>query len=200
MNDSIEDQVFCIVDTETASIEPKITDTRICEIGAIRTKNGAELERFQALVHPQVAISPEAVGIHHISDEMVREAPAFSAVAPRVAEFLRGSIFVAHNTAFDVPLVNAELARAGLPPWTGATIDTVILARKGFAGIPSYGLDSLIRFFDLQVPDRHRSMGDCVATLFIFWKCVARLQELGRVRTLLDLVNLGRNRNLEKPA
>lgn len=195
----IQDQVFCIVDTETASIE-EIRASRICEIGAIRTRNGEVLDRYQTLVNPTVPMSAGALAIHRISDDMVREAPTFASVAPRLQEFLRGSIVVAHNTAFDVTVIGAELERAGLPPWKSPSIDTVILARKGFAGIPSYGLDSLIRFFNLTVPDRHRVMGDCEATLVVFWKCVARLQEIGKVKTLLDLVELGRNRNLERPA
>jgi DNA polymerase III epsilon subunit family exonuclease len=197
MTGGIEEQVFCIVDTETASIE-EVKSARICEIGVIKTRNGEVLERFQTLVNPTVPMSAGALQIHRISDDMVKGAPKFGEVAPRVSEFLRGTILVAHNTAFDATVINSEFQRAGLAPWKGACIDTIQLARKGFAGIPSYGLDSLIKFFELNVPERHRVMGDCEATLIVFWKCVNRLKELGKVRTLLDLVELGRNRHLER--
>jgi DNA polymerase III epsilon subunit family exonuclease len=194
----IEEQVFCVVDTETASIEPDPARIRVCEVAAIRTQNGRELDRFQSLVDPETPISHEALGVHRISDEMVRGAPKFAQVAPRLQEFFRGAVLVAHNTAFDAPVINAELARAGLPPLRVGAIDTIVLARRAYAGIPSYGLDGLIRFFELSVPDRHRALGDCEATLFIFWKCVERLRELGQAKTILDLVELGRNRRLER--
>lgn len=197
MDGGIEDQVFCIVDTETASIE-EVRSARVCEIGAIKTRNGQVLDRFQSLVNPTVPMAPGALQIHKISDEMVKDAPKFEGLAPKLQEFMRGSILVAHNTAFDAIVISSEMERAGLPPWKGACIDTIVLARKGFAGIPSYGLDSLIRFFNLSVPDRHRVMGDCEATLHVFWQCVHRLKETGKVKTLLDLVNLGRNRYLER--
>lgn len=192
----VDEATFCIVDVETASIQEGAV-CRVCEIGAIRTRAGEELDRFESLVHPEVPIHVDAQRIHGISDEMVACAPRFPELAPRLLDYIRDSILVAHNTAFDIPVLNGELARAGLPPLKNPVTDTVRLARKGFAGLPGYGLDRLIEFFNLNVVRRHRSIGDCEATLFVFWKCIRRLQELGKLRTLEDVLVLGRNRHLE---
>jgi DNA polymerase-3 subunit epsilon len=196
MNGGVDDTVFCVVDIETASIEEG-TVARVCEIGAIQTRAEREIRRFTTLVHPQQPIRPEAQRIHGISDAMVASAPTFAQIAPTLQEMFRGTVLVAHNTAFDIPIINKELQVAGLPPLRNPATDTVRLARKSFAGLPSYGLDSLIDFFNLTVPNRHRSIGDCEATVHVLWRCVRRLQELGKVRTLIDIVELGKNKSLE---
>lgn len=193
----IEETVFCIVDLETHALAEG-AQARICEIGAIKTREEKELERFQTLVNPGEPIPQDAVRIHGITTEMVREAPPFPQVAPAFREFTRGTVFVAHNTAFDLVVLNEELRRAGMAPWQGGTVDTVRLARKAFAGLPSYGLDGLASFFEISFRERHRAIGDCEMTVQVFWKCVARLRELGKVSTLNDLLEAGRNRRAER--
>lgn len=194
---SIEDTVFTVLDLETAGFEEGSL-ARICEIGAIRQKNGREQGRLSMLIHPGRSIDPEAVKIHQITDDMVRHAPKFADVAAKVSEFVRGTVLVAHNTAFDVPILNAELARAGAPLFRGGCIDTIRLARKAFPGLPGYGLDNLARHFGIAFSQRHRSISDCEATVHIFWECVRQLRQSGTVRTLLDLLEAGRNRSLER--
>jgi DNA polymerase III epsilon subunit family exonuclease len=193
----IEEAVFCIVDLETHALAEGVP-SRICEIGAIKTREGKELERFHSLVNPREPISEDAARIHGITDKMVRQAPPFGQVAPSFLEFSRGTVFVAHNTAFDLVVLNDELKRAGLAPWQGAAVDTVRLARKAFSGLPSYGLDGLASFFEVSFRERHRSIGDCEMTLHVFWKCVERLRQLEKVRTLTDLLEAGRNWRAER--
>jgi len=195
----IEDAVFCILDLETASMS-NTRPTRICEIGAIKTAGGGEVGRFQSLVNPEEPISPDVRNIHGISDEMVREAPKFADIAAAFRDFSRGTVLVAHNTAFDMAVLNQELRRVGLSKWQGASIDTIRLARKAFSGLPSYGLDGLSSFFELKFSERHRSIGDCEMTLQVFWRCVARLKEIEKVRTLTDLLEAGRNLRAERIA
>lgn len=193
---NIEQTSFCVVDVETASLPPD-RPGRVCEIGAIKTADGKEVARFETLVNPQEPVSEDSFRVHGISDEMLRGAPNFPETAPRFLEFCRGSILVAHNTGFDLPVINAELGRAGLPPWKGGSICTVRLSRKAFQGLPSYSLDSLSRFFNLEFSARHRAMGDCEVTQQVFWRCVNRLREARKIRTLAELLEAGWNRHSE---
>lgn len=193
----IEDTVFTILDLETAGFE-RGPNARICEIGAIKQKNGADQERVSMLIHPGRPIDPDVIKIHRITDDMVKDAPKFADVAAKISKFVKGTVIVAHNTGFDIPILNSELARAGAPLFRGGSIDTIRLARKAFPGLPSYGLDNLARHFGITFSQRHRSMSDCEATVHIFWKCVRRLRQSGKVRTLLDLLEAGRNKSLER--
>jgi DNA polymerase III epsilon subunit family exonuclease len=195
----IEEATFIVLDLETASLEDG-RPSRICEIGAIKTRDRRELERFQSLVNPQEPITGSAFRIHKISDAMVREAPTFPELADRFREFAKGTILVAHNTAFDQPVLNQELRRAKRPKWQGASIDTIRLARKAFPGLPSYSLDGLASFFEVSFTERHRAIGDCEVTLQVLWKCIDRLIKIDRVRALTDLLELGRNRAAERVA
>lgn len=195
--DRIEDAVFVVFDLETSAV---LTNGggRICEIGAIKTSKGKELARFHSMVHPGEPITQGAYRIHKISDGMVRDAPRFSEIGPRFRAFAEGSILVAHNTAFDVKVLNREFSRIGLPRWRAAAIDTVRISRKAFQGLPSYSLDGLASFFDLSFTERHRAIGDCEVTVRVFWKCVERLRAIGLVSSLDDLLRLGRNRAAER--
>ncbi|MNC79210.1 Exodeoxyribonuclease 10 [compost metagenome] len=69
-------------------------------------------------VRPCEPISFEAMAIHHITEEMVADAPPIDAVIDR---YLGADLYVAHNVAFD---------REKLPQITSPWICTLKLARK----------------------------------------------------------------------
>lgn len=109
----------CYLDTETTGLEKK---DRLCSIGMI-TENGDERDTLYALVNPYKKIPPEAMAVHHITNEMVEAAPGFdeSEAAGRIAELNdTGTLMVGHNLAFDL----AMLAKEGVT-WQGGMIDTL---------------------------------------------------------------------------
>lgn len=57
-----------------------------------------------------------ATEIHGITEQDVRDAPAFGDVAPLVAAALSGAVFAAYNVYFDAKFIDAELARVGIEP------------------------------------------------------------------------------------
>jgi DNA polymerase III epsilon subunit len=181
---------FAIVDVETTGLDPEEGD-RVCEIGAIKVRAGRELERFESLVNPERAISPEARAKHQISDEMVRESPTFSLLAPKLRPFLAGTVLVAQNAGFDVGFLNAEFVRAGMSKLSIPAVDTIPLARRVRPGLSTYNLDSLAHHFGLKFQSRHRSIGDCEVTLKIFLECLKQLRQKGDVKSVEDLVRRG---------
>ena len=75
-----------------------------------------------------------AQSIHHISDEMLQDAPLFGDVVPRIAALLEGAVVLAHNAPFDVGFLQSECLHAGsrCPPtapwWTPCTSPATSLA------------------------------------------------------------------------
>lgn len=98
-------------DLEGTGTDPEMD--RIVEIAMVDHR-GRTL--FHSLVRPAVPIPADAQGIHGISDEDVEAAPLFADVAPQVEEIIDGAILVGYSSrTYDVPLLDAELRRAGRP-------------------------------------------------------------------------------------
>ncbi len=179
---------FVVVDVETTGLDP--AEERVCEVGAIRLVGGKEQGRYQSLVRPGRAMSDGARQKHGITDEMLKDAPAFEAIAGDFRRFMAGSVLVAQNAEFDLSFLNAEFQRAGMMKLALPAVDTIVLARRVKPGLSSYNLDNLAFHFRVEIRDRHRSIGDCEATGRIFWMCVEAL----RPRTVEELVRKGQPR------
>jgi DNA polymerase III epsilon subunit len=70
----------------------------------------------------------DALKVHGISNEFLRDKPKFAAVADELLEYLRDAEIIIHNAAFDVGFLNKELELIGRPPFrshVGSVTDTL---------------------------------------------------------------------------
>ena len=139
---------FTIFDVETTGMS--VVNDRIVEIAALRVDPDGEISRFQTLVNPNCHISSRVSRVHHIVDEMVKNAPHFRQAGYDFLKFARKSTLVAHNARFDLAFLQESLARNGLPLWQGRTLDSIVLLKKSHAGLPSYSLQNLRAHFRLD--------------------------------------------------
>jgi DNA polymerase III subunit epsilon len=158
--------VFCAVDVETSGL---YMGSRLIEIGAVRfsPRRGA-MDEFHTLVDPMEAIKQDAVDIHGITDEMVKGCPHAAEVVEDFTSFLGDAVFIAHNARFDVRVIGMELARAGIAPPSNHVVDTVLLARRAFPGMPNYRLGTVARFLGIRQERAHRGLPDALAAMEIF--------------------------------
>lgn len=100
-------------DIESTGLDTK--NDRIVEFGSAVFKGGKVLWRGRALVNPGVEIPDEARAVHKIGNERVANCPPFSELLPRIQKkFDECPLLVGYNClSFDVPMLNAEAARAG---------------------------------------------------------------------------------------
>lgn len=59
----------------------------------------------------------DALPVHGLSAEFLRDKPRFEVVADELIEYLRGAEIIAHNALFDVGLLNTELGLTGRSRW-----------------------------------------------------------------------------------
>lgn len=95
---------------------------------------------------------------------MVATAPYFDQVADRVAERLRGRVFVAHNVRFDWSFVSAALLEAVGEVPDVRRLCTLRMSRRLLSDLPRKSLDAVTSHYGIQVEDRHRARGDAIAT------------------------------------
>lgn len=121
-----------VFDTETTGLRPEDGE-RIIEIGAVELENRFPTGRtFHALINPQGRpIHPEARAVHGISDRDLISEPGFAEIAESFLKFVSDARLVAHNAAFDISFVNAELRRLAVDPVPAErVVDTLELARR----------------------------------------------------------------------
>ncbi|OYW79101.1 MAG: hypothetical protein B7Z26_08625, partial [Asticcacaulis sp. 32-58-5] len=92
-------QTYVVVDVETTG--GRSAYERVTEIGAVKVRGGEVIDVWQSLINPKRPIPAFITELTGITNDMVRDAPTFEAVADAFAAFIDGAIFVAHNVNFD---------------------------------------------------------------------------------------------------
>ena len=143
-----------VLDTETTGFDPKTGD-RLIEVGCIEIYDLLPTGRtFHRLVNPERLIPPEAIRVHGITDDHVKDAPKFHEIAADLLEFVGDAPLIAHNANFDRNFIDFEYSRIGQkPPAQERWIDTLQLAQKRFPGMPN-SLDALCKRFKISLVDR----------------------------------------------
>lgn len=163
---------YVVVDVETTGMRPFDGD-RVTEIAAVVVRDGAIVDTYQTLINPERSIPSFITALTHISHAMVRDAPLFHEVCPDVLRLLAGHVFVAHNAAFDWRFVTAEVMRATGRGLEAPQLCTVRLARRLLPHLPSRRLDSVARYYGIEIAGRHRAGGDALATAQILLRLLA---------------------------
>ena len=100
-----------VLDTETTGLSADNGD-RIIEIGCVelvgRKLTGNNLHFY---VNPERDSHEDALKVHGISNEFLRDKPRFAEVADEILRYVAGAEVIIHNAAFDVGFLDAELAR-----------------------------------------------------------------------------------------
>ena len=165
---------FDLEATGIAPLEDPIVDIALIK----RSPDGSEVV-FTSFVNPGVPIPREASAVHHITDDMVREAPRFSELAPRVLEFIGDADLGGFNVLkYDIPMLQAELRRAahGELNMQGRR---VVDAFSIFQRMEPRNLSAAYKLYcGKPLPDAHRAEPDARATMEVFWAQLERYQEL----------------------
>ncbi len=100
---------------------------RIVQIALIKyKKEGGPPEERSYMINPGIPISEEAMAVHGITPEMVRNKPTFPQLADEIWAFIGDADLAGYNSdRFDIPMLMEEFARVGytLDTETRRTID-----------------------------------------------------------------------------
>lgn len=153
-------QPYVVVDVETTG--GKADSHRITEVGMVKMVEGKIIDSWQSLINPQRHISKFITQLTGIDDELVADAPLFAEVIRDIASFLHGSVFVAHNAAFDYSFFRKEFERCG-EHFRMPKLCTVREMRKAVPGLRSYSLANLTEHFGIDMSQHHRALSDAQA-------------------------------------
>lgn len=156
---------YAIVDIETTG--GYASGNGITEISIHIHDGKSVVEEWESLINPEQYIPSHIEALTGISNELVRDAPTFDAVAGQIFSLLDGKVFIAHNVNFDYSFVRHHLSLAGYN-LNSKKLCTVRLSRKLYPGLASYSLGRLCKSLDIVLNNRHRAGGDAAATAILF--------------------------------
>ncbi|MBV7540506.1 DNA polymerase III subunit epsilon [Acidovorax sp. sic0104] len=126
-----------VLDTETTGLSADSGD-RIIELGCVELLNrkltGNNLHLY---FNPGRDSHEDALKVHGISNEFLKDKPKFAEVADEILQYLQGAEIIIHNAAFDVGFLNKELELIGRPAfrtYVESVTDTLAMAKEMYPG------------------------------------------------------------------
>lgn len=102
-----------VFDLETTGLD--LVNDRVIQLSYIKVCPGGTELRGNEIINPGKPIAPEITALTGISDDDVKDRPAFKELAPRLAEEFKGCDFAGFNSNhFDIPMLAEEFLRAGI--------------------------------------------------------------------------------------
>ncbi|MBK5205844.1 MAG: DNA polymerase III subunit epsilon [Polaromonas sp.] len=128
-------QIF--LDTETTGLSAENGD-RIIEIGCVELL-GRKLtgNNKHFYLNPERDSHEDALKVHGISNEFLKDKPKFSAVVIELLDYLQGAEIIIHNAPFDVSFLDKELELIGRDPirhCVAKVTDSLMMAKEMFPG------------------------------------------------------------------
>lgn len=183
------DPTVLILDTETTGVNKEKDEiVELCIQFGFDTPEGiAPSETL--LVKPSIPIPEDAAKIHGITDEHVKDAPAFAACAEWLSyQFEQAQVIVGYNIGFDLEMLAAAFRRAKIKPPdfdSKIVIDAYHLWR---AKEPRKLSDAYAAFIGGTMDNAHSAAADVQATGRITLAMLERYGLLGKDWTEIQLV------------
>jgi DNA polymerase III subunit epsilon len=153
---------ICCIDIEATGLD--IVLDRIIEFAVVVMNPDGTRSTWQQRFQPGFPIPPESTAIHGITDEDVKDCPAFEDWATRIHAALKGKDLAGYNLhRFDLPILDEHLRRSGLK--LDLSEVNVIDAYGIFANKEGRKLEDAVRkFCGREHEDAHGALSDATAT------------------------------------
>jgi len=179
---NLEDEII-VFDFETTGLNPK--KDKIIEIGAVKLKNNAIIDKFNQLINPEVKIPEKIESLTGINNDMVEDKPAIREGMKDFFKFIGNcSTLCAHNAEFDYSFLenNYTLKK------DYTIIDTLELSRRILKNKRRHNLKSLAKHFKIELENHHRAVDDSEATAKILLEFFNVLKEK-KINSLNEINN-----------
>ena len=170
------DTTYCVLDLETTGFSA-VTE-KITEVGIMKVKDGKVIDEFSCFVNPEKHIPERVTEVTNITDEMVKDAETIDKVFPKILEFIKDSVLVAHNAPFDMGFLKQNAKTLGYE-FDYTYIDTLSLAKDLFPDYKKYKLGKIAENLGIKVEVAHRALDDVDTTVKVFNVMIDMLKKRG---------------------
>jgi DNA polymerase-3 subunit epsilon len=156
---------YAVVDVETSGLRPQ--RDHILQVAVVTVDaDGRVDDRWTTLVrlrHWWQRVGPRH--IHGITRRRLRTAPAAKEALTELAARLDGTVFTAHNAAFDAEFIERAARRAGVSLVIDRRVCTLDLSRQlDPDGQLTHGLADVCARYGVPLTEHHDALADATAT------------------------------------
>lgn len=181
-------RTYVALDLETTGLDPE--RDAIIEIGALRFRDGRDIETFSTFVNPGRSIPPYITELTGITNADVEKAPSLREALADLQRFVGRETLVGHNIGFDLAFLQRHNVLVGQ-----TAIDTFELASVLVPHAGRYTLENLVRVLHLDMsPQTHRALDDARMAFKLFTALMERAAQLP-AEVLREIVRLGQLSN-----
>ena len=160
---------YTVVDIETTSLDSY--DGKILEISAIKVRGNHVVDTFSEIIDINEKVGYFTTRLTGITTKMVKkEGKDLVEVLELFLKFLDKDIIIGHNVNFDINFLYDSIESNLGVYLSNDYIDTLRLSRKYLHVLKTHKLDDLIRYYNLEVRDKHRALNDCILTNQVYEK------------------------------
>jgi len=181
---SLKEVTYCVIDLETTGLN--VEQDVIINAAAVKIKRGKITKIYEAYIKPSMPIPVESIQWHGITDAMLQDKPSIGEVLPEFLAFIGDSVVTGHHINFDIKMIERHLqetygATIDGAPW----LDTMLLHKLVMENNSNTELDDLLDVYVVDCNERHRALGDAVATAKVLLRILHELSS--SYQTLNDL-------------
>lgn len=152
---------YIVLDTETTGLNP--ARDKVLEIGAARIEQGRVVETFETMIDTGVPIPERITELTGITDAMQAEGKKTEEAFREFFDFCKDLPILGHNITFDFSFLKQMAVNLGYS-FEKDGIDTLKIARKVLADLPSRRLPDLCVHYGIDPGHSHRALDDALAT------------------------------------
>ena len=166
-----------------------VSTDRIVEIAIVKTLPDGNRTVKRKIINPQMPIPQVCIDIHGITNEMVKDAPAFRQVAHEIKQFLDGCDLACYNAyRLDIPMLMEEFLRSEVDfDMKGRKLIDV---QKIFHQMEQRTLSAAYKFYCSKTLEQaHSAEADATATAEILLAQLERYPQLAnQVESILKAI------------
>lgn len=138
---------------------------RVVQIALVKYKPNGESEEMESLINPEIPISEEAISVHGITPDMIKDKPTFKDQAQKLFDFIGDADLAGYNSnRFDIPMLMEEFARTGLD--LDMSVRRTVDVQRIFYKMEPRTLSAALQFYcGRKIENAHDALADVRATV-----------------------------------
>jgi DNA polymerase-3 subunit epsilon len=156
---ALADLNFTAIDFETANERR----SSACAVGVVRVRGGQIVETYQTLLRPrELRVDWRNQQVHGIAEAELHDAPSIADVWHELLPYLHRQPVVAHNSAFDVSVLEHSLRDFGVPVPAFHCLCSVKLSKVAWPHLERHRLNNVAEYFNIPL-NHHDALSDARA-------------------------------------
>ena len=161
---------FVAFDFETAS------GKNPCSVGIVEFKNGVVVDEYYSLINPKIEkFNPYTIAIHGIREVDVLKEKEFFEIWNDIKHFFEDKMIIAHNSSFDLSVLNYTLERYNIPKPNYKSFCTLKISRI-LLELDNYKLSELANYYSIEQYNYHNALEDAMVAGHVFLKLMSEVE------------------------